>query len=192
MFPSHDSGIGISEENLNHIFDEFVQASSETSRKYGGTGLGLSITKNLIEMQGGNITATSEINKGTRFTVQIPYKIGDTSSIKRDKEEVSYNSLEKKKILVAEDVAINQIIVKQILSDWGHEVVIVNNGKEACEAHQRQDFDLILMDIHMPEVDGYEATQMIRKLNDTNKAAVPIIALTANYRDWETDRKSVV
>lgn len=183
-----DTGIGISEENLAHIFDEFVQASSETSRKYGGTGLGLSITKNLIEMQGGNIKATSEINKGTCFTVQIPYNVGDTSSIKRDKEEVSYNSLEKKKILVAEDVAINQIIVKQILSDWGHEVVIVNNGQEAYEANQRHDFDLILMDIHMPEVDGYEATQMIRKLNDTNKAAIPIIALTANAFKQETER----
>ncbi len=183
-----DTGIGISEENLTHIFDEFVQASSETSRKYGGTGLGLSITKNLIEMQGGCIKVTSELNKGTCFTVQIPYKSGNISLLKPEKEEVTYNSLEKKKILVAEDVAINQIIVKQILSDWGHNVVVVNNGQEAYEAHQRQDFDLILMDIHMPDVDGYEATQMIRRLNDTNKAAVPIIALTANAFKQETER----
>ncbi|WP_026750836.1 PAS domain-containing hybrid sensor histidine kinase/response regulator [Sediminibacterium sp. C3] len=183
-----DTGIGISEENLAHIFDEFVQASSETSRKYGGTGLGLSITKNLIEMQGGSIWATSELNKGTCFTVQIPYKTGNIRLLNPEKEEATYNSLEKKKILVAEDVAINQIIVKQILSDWGHDVVIVNNGQEAYEAHQRQDFDLILMDIHMPEVDGYEATQMIRRLNDTNKAAVPIIALTANAFKQETER----
>lgn len=187
-FTVKDTGIGISEENLTHIFDEFVQGSSETSRKYGGTGLGLSITKNLIEMQGGSIKAKSELNKGTCFTVRIPYQIGDASLIKKDKEEIVYNSLEKKKILVAEDVAINQIIVKQILLDWGHEVVVVNNGQEAYDAIQRQEFDLILMDIHMPEVDGYESTQMIRKLNDTNKAAVPIIALTANAFKQETER----
>ncbi|BDQ12950.1 PAS domain S-box protein [Sediminibacterium sp. TEGAF015] len=187
-FIVNDTGIGISEENLSHIFDEFVQASSETSRKYGGTGLGLSITKNLIEMQGGSIIASSQINKGTSFTVQIPYKVGEVAQLKRDKEEIAYNTIDKKKILVAEDVAINQIIVKQILSDWGHEVIIVNNGQEAFEAHQRQDFDLILMDIHMPEVDGYEATQMIRQLSDTNKAAVPIIALTANAFKQETER----
>ena len=139
-------------------------------------------------MQGGSIWATSELNKGTCFTVQIPYKTGNISLIKLEKEEATYNSLEKKKILIAEDVAINQIIVKQILSDWGHDVVVVNNGQEAYEAHQRQEFDLILMDIHMPEVDGYEATQMIRRLNDTNKAAVPIIALTANAFKQETER----
>lgn len=187
-FIIEDSGIGISEENLSQIFKEFVQASSDTSRKYGGTGLGLSITKNLIEMQGGTIKATSELNKGTCFTVQIPYKVGEAGLVKKDNEVTTYNFLEKRKILVAEDVAINQIIVKQILSDWGHEVVIVNNGEEAYQAHQRQNFDLILMDIHMPEMDGYEATQLIRKLNDTNKAAVPIIALTANAFKQETER----
>jgi len=187
-FKVSDTGIGISPENLANIFEEFVQASSETSRKYGGTGLGLTITKNLIEMQGGTIQAESTVNKGTCFIVRIPYQIGENSMLVNSKEEVIFTPIDKKRILVAEDVIINQIIVKQILEEWGHEVVLVSNGQEAFDAHKRKDFDLILMDIHMPEVDGYEATQMIRHLGDTIKAAVPIVALTANAFKKETDR----
>lgn len=187
-FKVSDTGIGISSENLANIFDEFVQASSETSRKYGGTGLGLTITKNLIEMQGGSIKAESVLNQGTCFTIRIPYQIGDSSMLTNSKEEVVFTPLDKKRILVAEDVTINQIIVKQILEEWGHEVVLVANGQEAFDAHKKNDFDLILMDIHMPEVDGYEATQLIRHMGDTIKAAVPIVALTANAFKKETDR----
>ena len=106
---------------------------------------------------------------------------------KSEKEEV-FIPIDKKRILVAEDVIINQIIVRQILEEWGHEVVLVANGKEAFEAHKKSDFDLILMDIHMPEVDGYEATQMIRQMGDTTKAAIPIVALTANAFKKETER----
>jgi len=187
-FKVTDTGIGISSENLASIFDEFVQASSDTSRKYGGTGLGLTITKNLIEMQGGTIKAESIINQGTKFIVRIPYQIGEKSMLVNSKEEAAFTPIDKKRILVAEDVTINQIIVKQILEEWGHEVVLVNNGQEAYDAHKKNDFDLILMDIHMPEVDGYEATQMIRHMGDTIKAAVPIVALTANAFKKETDR----
>lgn len=187
-FKVSDTGIGISPENLANIFDEFVQASSETSRKYGGTGLGLTITKNLIEMQGGSIKAESVLNKGTCFTIRIPYQIGESSMLTNSKEEVAFTQIDKKRILVAEDVIINQIIVKQILEEWGHEVVLVSNGQEAFDAHKKKDFDLILMDIHMPEVDGYEATQLIRHMGDTIKAAVPIVALTANAFKKETDR----
>lgn len=187
-FKVSDTGIGISPENLANIFDEFVQASSETSRKYGGTGLGLTITKNLIEMQGGTINAESTLNQGTCFTIRIPYQIGDSSMLQNSKEEEVFTPIDKKRILVAEDVTINQIIVKQILEEWGHEVVLVANGQEAFEAHKKSDFDLILMDIHMPEVDGYEATQLIRHMGDPIKAAVPIIALTANAFKKETDR----
>lgn len=187
-FKVSDTGIGISPENLSNIFDEFVQASSETSRKYGGTGLGLTITKNLIEMQGGTIKAESILNKGTNFIVRLPYQIGEKSMLNSGKEEVVFTPIDKKRILVAEDVIINQIIVKQILEEWGHEVVLVANGREAFEAHKKKDFDLILMDIHMPEVDGYEATQMIRHMGDTTKAAVSIVALTANAFKKETER----
>lgn len=187
-FKVSDTGIGISEDNLLNIFNEFVQASSETSRKYGGTGLGLSITKNLIEMQGGTIKAESQLNKGTSFTVRIPYQIGDLSMLKETKEEEVFTPIEQKRILVAEDVTINQIIVKQILEEWGHEVVLVGNGQEAYDALKKSDFDLILMDIHMPEVDGYEATQMIRQMGEASKATIPIVALTANAFKKETDR----
>ncbi len=189
QFKVKDTGIGISSEQLPLIFQEFVQASSDTSRKFGGTGLGLSISKNLIEMQGGNIKVESVPNEGTTFIVNLPYKKGDPSLLKMAiTDDQSYTSIEKKRILVAEDVVINQIIVKQILEDWGHEVVIANNGKEAVNFLLQEDFDLILMDIHMPEVDGYEATQMIRQLKDASKATIPIVALTANAFKNETDR----
>ncbi|MDP1841994.1 MAG: PAS domain S-box protein [Sediminibacterium sp.] len=189
QFKVKDTGIGISSDQLPLIFQEFVQASSDTSRKFGGTGLGLSISKNLIEMQGGNIKVESTPNEGTTFIVNLPYKKGDPSLLKMAiADDQSYNSLEKKRILVAEDVVINQIIVKQILEDWGHEVVVASNGREAFNFLLQEDFDLILMDIHMPEVDGYEATQMIRQLKNTSKAAIPIVALTANAFKNETDR----
>lgn len=148
----------------------------------------MTITKNLIEMQGGTIKAESTLNKGTKFIVRLPYQIGENSMLTNSKEEVAFTQIDKKRILVAEDVTINQIIVKQILEEWGHEVVLVSNGQEAFDAHKKKDFDLILMDIHMPEVDGYEATQMIRHMGDTIKAAVPIVALTANAFKQETDR----
>lgn len=189
QFKVSDSGIGISGEQLPLIFKEFVQASSDTTRKFGGTGLGLSISKNLIALQGGSINVESIPNVGTTFIVTISYKKGnalmlENFSIKNE----PIHSTEQKKILVAEDVVINQIIVKQTLEEWGHEVVVVANGQEAVDQLKQSDFDLILMDIHMPEVDGYEATQIIRKMNNTAKAAIPIVALTANAFKNETDR----
>lgn len=189
QFSVTDTGIGINNEQLSIIFQEFVQASSDTSRKYGGTGLGLSISKNLIEMQGGTIEVKSKPTVGTSFTVNIPY---EKSSIDLMSTQLQHDSIilpiDKKRILVADDVIINQIIVRQILEEWGHEVVITQNGQEAVNKLMEQNFDLILMDIHMPVLDGYEATQMIRQLNDVSKATIPIIALTANAFTNETNR----
>ncbi len=189
QFKVIDSGIGITNDQLPLIFQEFVQASSDTSRKFGGTGLGLSISKNLIEMQGGTIHVESIPGGGTTFIVTLAYEKGNASLLENTNcENEPIRQTEQKKILVAEDVVINQIIVKQTLEEWGHEVVIVPNGLEAVDQLKLQDFDLILMDIHMPEMDGYEATQMIRKLTNTGKAAIPIVALTANAFKNETDR----
>ncbi len=189
QFKVIDSGIGITNDQLPLIFQEFVQASSDTSRKFGGTGLGLSISKNLIEMQGGTISVESIPEVGTTFIVNLTYEKGNAALLENTpSENEPIRQTEQKKILVAEDVVINQIIVKQTLEEWGHEVVIVQNGQEAVDQLKLQDFDLILMDIHMPEVDGYEATQMIRKLSNTAKAAIPIVALTANAFKNETDR----
>lgn len=190
-FRVKDTGIGIAGDQLPLIFDEFVQASTDTSRKYGGTGLGLSISKNLVQLQGGTIRVESTQDVGTTFIVTLPYQKGDKSMLKPAYSEIRVtDTMDKKRILVAEDVIINQIIVKQILEDWGHDVVIVENGQEAIDQLKRKDFDLILMDIHMPVTDGYEATQIIRKMSDSAKASIPIVALTANAFKNEIDRFS--
>ncbi|HJV18874.1 MAG TPA: PAS domain S-box protein [Sediminibacterium sp.] len=190
-FRVKDTGIGIAADQLPLIFEEFVQASTDTSRKYGGTGLGLSISKNLIQLQGGTIRVESTPNAGTTFIVTLPYQKGDKSMLKSTySDERVYDKMDKKRILVAEDVIINQIIVKQILEDWGHDVVMAGNGQEALDLLKKQDFDLIFMDIHMPVTDGYEATRIIRKMSDSNKATIPIVALTANAFKNEIDRFS--
>ena len=179
-FEVRDTGLGIKQEKLADIFKPFVQASSDTSRKFGGTGLGLSICKELIDLQGGKITVESELNVGTCFTFYLPYDKGDASMLLKDHGEIDYKSLGKLNVLVAEDYELNQFLIKHVLDDWGCKATIVNNGLEAVEEVARNDFDLILMDIHMPEMDGIAATRKIREMADPKKSSVPIIALTAN------------
>ena len=204
-----DSGIGIRADKLSQIFSPFVQASTDTTRKYGGTGLGLTICKNLVEMQGGRITVSSIINEGTTFSFYIPYEKGDASMLPDDnKADLNYKDLESIKILVAEDVELNQFLVRHILEAWGCEVTIVANGLEAVEKVKKQHFDLILMDIQMPEMDGITATKIIRSLNIVekpvvdksiitkkkrtlnakDKSSIPIIALTANALKGDDQR----
>jgi len=176
-----DTGVGINEEKIKSIFDPFVQASTDIARKYGGTGLGLSICKNLVEMQGGTIEVQSVSGQGTNFRFTIPYKTGSPQQLKEDvKIEMTFKNNAKKKILIAEDVELNQYLAKHILEDWGISTDIANNGKEALDKVTLYHYDLILMDIQMPEMDGIAATRAIRKLSDPIKSSIPIIALTAN------------
>ena len=180
-FSISDTGIGIEKSRLESIFDPFVQASTDTTRKFGGTGLGLSICKDLVEMQNGHVTVNSEIGNGTTFNFQLPFAIGSEDMLDReDKVPEDYGTLGFKHILIAEDVELNQFIATQILENWGMKVSIANNGKEAIEMVEQNQFDLILMDIQMPEMDGIEATEIIRKMADPSIAQIPIIALTAN------------
>ena len=179
-FEVRDTGLGIKPDKLADIFKPFMQASSDTSRKFGGTGLGLSICKELIEMQGGKITVESEMGVGTCFTFYIPYAKGDASMLVKEQGDFDFSSISSLKILVAEDYELNQFLIKHILDAWGCEILIVNNGREAVEQVAEQDFDLILMDIHMPEMDGITATRKIRAMDDPQKSQTPIIALTAN------------
>jgi len=179
-FEVRDTGIGIKQEKLADIFKPFVQASSDTSRKFGGTGLGLSICKELIELQGGKITVESEMNVGTCFTFYLPYEKGDISLLLKDQGEVDYKSLSYLNILVAEDYELNQFLIKHILDDWGCKATIVGNGLEAVEQVETNQFDIILMDINMPEMDGLDATRAIRQMTEPAKRDIPIIALTAN------------
>ncbi len=188
-----DSGIGIKKEKLQDIFHPFVQASTDTTRKFGGTGLGLTICKNLIEMQGGDISVSSEVNKGTTFTFHIPYQKGDASMLPQDnKEDINFKDLESVKILVAEDVELNQFLIRHILESWGCEVSIVNNGQEAVEKVRKQQFDLILMDIQMPEMDGITATKMIRSLNIVEKPVIDKSVITKKIRTLNINDKSTI
>ncbi|MFT3936971.1 MAG: ATP-binding protein [Chitinophagaceae bacterium] len=187
-FTVEDTGIGIPDDKLKSIFTPFVQASSNTTRKYGGTGLGLSICKNLIEMQGGELWVESKMNEGSVFRFIIPYKKNDapvTESIQSP--STNYSLLGKRRVLVAEDVELNQFLAKHIMQGWGFDVTIAENGQKAVQALEEADYDLVLMDIQMPEMDGITATQHIRKMPNSGKATIPIIALTANALKGDSD-----
>jgi len=171
----HDTGIGMSEEQLAKVFAPFTQADSTTTRKYGGTGLGLTITKQLCELLGGNVTVTSEVGKGTVFTIVLKM---EKALPPEDKtvEEIDFGSL---KILLAEDNPINIKVISTTLNRKGHEVTCAQNGKIAVSRAAQQKFDVILMDVHMPEMDGMDATRIIRESSPYNQDT-PIMALTAD------------
>ncbi len=187
-FIVEDTGIGIPDDKLKSIFTPYQQVSATTSRKYGGTGLGLSICKNLIELQGGELWMQSIINEGTTFRFILPYK--KHAAVPEENTPagtINYASLGKCRVLLAEDVELNQFLAKHIMQGWGFEIFIADNGQKAIDALKENNFDLILMDIQMPEMDGITATKQIRLLPDAQKAAIPIIALTANALKGDSD-----
>jgi len=184
-----DTGIGIEQDRLRTVFEPFVQADATISRKYGGTGLGLAICKNMIEMQHGELTVKSEPGKGSAFAIRIPYYLSIEAMQENEiGQEIDYKSLGRRKVLVAEDVELNQYLARHILESWDFEVVIANNGREAIEAMGEDSFDCILMDVQMPEMDGMEATHHIRSMPDPVKARIPIIALTANALKGDSEK----
>ncbi|RDC64920.1 PAS domain S-box protein [Adhaeribacter pallidiroseus] len=176
-----DTGIGIPEDKLSLIFESFTQAQSDTTRKYGGTGLGLTITKRLVELQNGTIAVTSTVGKGSVFTATIPFKKSQQQVAPPDQHYFTntFQNLEHVRLLLVEDNEINQFIALQFLEKWGIRTDCALNGQEAVEMVQQQTYDVILMDLQMPVMDGFEATQRIRALDGKN-ATVPIIALTAS------------
>lgn len=179
-FSIEDSGIGISQEKLTGIFDEFKQADADTTRKFGGTGLGLSISKQLIELQEGTITVASEINKGSTFTFILQFKAGaDPDKNEQPKSERQEKSLKGLKILLAEDNMINQLVASETLINWNAEVEVAENGKEVLSKLNESYYDLILMDLQMPEMGGEECTRIIRESQSKPFSAIPIIAMTA-------------
>jgi PAS domain S-box-containing protein len=185
-FSVEDSGIGIPADKLESVFESFTQASSDTTRKYGGTGLGLAIVKDLVEIHGGEIKAVRNAGPGTRFSFTVPLKDGVPVSKNENayetgkSEEGKYRNLKGARILIAEDNKINQQLAKVVLHKMGCEVDIAENGREAIEKLEGSRYDIILMDIQMPELDGYEATRYIRTLPDAAINKIPIIAMTAH------------
>ena len=171
-----DSGIGMSKEAQHRIFERFSQADASTTRRYGGTGLGMAITLSLIELMDGEIKLNSIEGTGTTVTVFLPLQPAQIDTQSRVKKSLSAPMMSNKKILIAEDNAINQVVIQTMLEDTMAAITMVDNGKQAVDAVQKEDFDLILMDIHMPEMDGVEAHRQISAM----KKHIPVIALTAN------------
>ncbi len=182
IFTITDTGIGIAAQKLEQVFDNFSQADASTARKYGGTGLGLPISKKLVELLGGEISVESHLGQGSVFTVVLAF---EKHIEKQHTAAVLPPAAAKKhdltgmKILVAEDNNVNILVLTPLLKRWGAEYAVAKDGQEAIDFVQKEDFDVIIMDIQMPNVDGRAATSMIRRLEDERKRNVPIIAFTA-------------
>ncbi len=182
-FEVKDTGIGIPEEKLATIFDSFTQAEIHTTRKYGGTGLGLTICKKLLELQGSELEVYSRYGKGTSFFFELSFGVSnrlDAQQCEFVQLQPSFMGLDGLKILVAEDNKMNVMVLRQLLRKWNVEMSLAKNGEEALESVQQDDYDLILMDLQMPKMDGYSASRAIRALEEDRYKHIPIIALTAS------------
>lgn len=179
-FEVSDTGIGIPKDMLKVIFESFQQIDSDTNRQLGGTGLGLTIVKQLVRLQGGSIAVESEPGKGSVFSFELEFGSEGEVQEKEEKIEILRDKLNGFELLLVEDNPLNQLVTQKLLSDWGIELEIASNGREAIDRLKERGYDLILMDVQMPEMDGYEATRYIRKNMETPFNEIPIIALTAN------------
>jgi PAS domain S-box-containing protein len=187
LFSVKDTGIGIAQDKIDVIFESFTQATGDTTRKFGGTGLGLAICKKLVELQGGKISVQSQLGRGSEFTFSILYKKASPTSIiaspADNSQELPAELPEMLNILLAEDNEINRIIILTMLNKWQRTSIHIDvacNGKEVIDKMKMHDYDLILMDCQMPEMDGYTATRIIRNEMGGHKQQIPIIAITAS------------
>lgn len=180
-----DTGIGIPPEKRERVFDKFIQGDTSATRKYGGTGLGLTITKKLIELMGGRIGVNSEIGTGSTFWVSLPFEItqhvNTPKRVRRNKKLIGAVSPAAARVLIAEDHPMNQILVSKLLERCGiTQFEIVNNGVDALKRYHEVSWDVIFMDCHMPEKDGYDTVVAIRESEKRSGFHIPIIAMTAN------------
>ncbi|MBL4674960.1 MAG: response regulator [Mucilaginibacter sp.] len=185
-FSVEDTGIGIPSERLSKIFESFEQAEDDTASKYGGTGLGLTITKKLIELKGGELTTSSKVGEGSVFNFTNWFSIAhDNSAPKPVKVGKKLAQFVDTRVLIAEDNMINQFMVSKMLKDWNVEYEIADNGNKVIEKLKESDFDLVLMDTHMPGLNGYQAARTIRMDFVEPKRSVPIISLSASAFEHE-------
>jgi PAS domain S-box-containing protein len=179
-----DTGIGMEKDFLQNIFSKFSQEDKSTARRYGGTGLGMAITRELTELMGGTVIAKSEKGKGSSILFSIPFPNGDEKQIEEVLEQYNYNDLNGLRVLLVEDNEMNRLVAKNTLSYFGAITTEAENGKLGIECLRNHEFDIVLMDMQMPEMDGLEATRVIR---NELKSKVPVIALTANAFKNELD-----
>ena len=196
VFICEDTGIGMKQEYLPHIFDEFSREHTATENKVVGTGLGLSIVKSFVELMGGKIYVESEQGKGTKFTVEIPLEIASEEDVYRNQiseQPDALKRMEGKRILLAEDNDLNAEIAIELLAE---QKIIADRAMDGADCLDKLEkaasgyYDMILMDIQMPVMDGYDATARIRRMKDEEKASIPIIAMTANA--FAEDRQKAI
>lgn len=181
-FETRDTGIGMTQEECARVFESFRQADPSTARRFGGTGLGLAISKRIVEIMGGEIGAASSVGAGSSFWVRVPFQPGTPKPVSPTEAEEPRDLAPMAialRILVAEDNPVNQLLCSYMLQQMGHEVTTVGNGRDAVEAVRTNRFDVVLMDMQMPEMDGPDATRLIRQLPGPERG-VPIIGLTAD------------
>ena len=194
QFLINDTGIGVAPDRLEHIFNNFEQATKGTSNSYGGTGLGLAIVKQLVELQGGTIIANSEEGKGSSFGFIMTFDKSIANIDELEEQTIPvlekvHQKTKKVKVLVVEDITLNQLLLKIILLDFGYDIDVADNGKIAIEKLQNNSYDIILMDLQMPEMNGFDATIHVREIL---KSTIPIIALTADVTTADVEKCKAV
>lgn len=188
IFEISDTGIGIAQDKLGVIFDNFKQASEDTTRLYGGTGLGLTIARQLVELMGGRITVKSEVGKGSVFTVTLDFEKSNAPDESVAEQVIDKPLLTDVDVLVVEDNNFNKLLIKNILLGWKANVDMADNGQIAVDMLRNKKYDIVLMDIQMPVMDGYQATEYIRHQLTAPQNEVPIIAVTAHATLTERER----
>lgn len=189
-FSISDTGIGIQSSKLQNIFESFTQVNSDSSRKHGGLGLGLSIVKDLLELMNSHIHLESTYEKGSTFSFELLFEKTNPKSLnnKQSSEMSLEGSMKGIRILLAEDNRVNQLFASELMSEWGADLDIADNGQIALELYLKNHYDIILMDIQMPELDGIDATHIIRHQFPKNKQNIPIIAITANSKNGDEQK----